>query len=48
VIFDGDLGQIDRRGIDTHVYRLRSKIAALCGEPVIRTVRHFGYTLHEN
>jgi two-component system response regulator ArlR len=48
VIFDGDLGQIDRRGIDTHVYRIRSKIAALCGEPVIRTVRHFGYTLHED
>ena len=48
VIFDGGLGQIDRRGIDTHVYRLRSKIAALCEKPVIKTVRHFGYTLHED
>jgi DNA-binding response OmpR family regulator len=48
VIYDNDLGSIDRRGIDTHVYNLRKKIAALSDADVIKTVRQFGYTLHEH
>lgn len=48
VLYDNDLGDTDRRGIDTHVYNLRKKIAALTDADVIKTVRHFGYTLHEH
>lgn len=48
VIYDNDLGNIDRRGIDTHVYNLRKKIAAFSNADVIKTVRQFGYTLHEH
>jgi DNA-binding response OmpR family regulator len=48
VIYDNDLGSIDRRGIDTHICQLRKKIAALSDVETIRTVRQFGYTLHEH
>lgn len=46
-IFDYDLGEIDARGIDTHIYNLRKKIASVTEKSVIATERGSGYKIHE-
>lgn len=46
-IYDNGMGAIDARGIDTHIYNLRKKIASITCQPVIQTQRSLGYTLHE-
>lgn len=47
IIYDSDAGEIDARGIDTHIYNLRKKIAALTTMPIIRTERSMGYKIYE-
>lgn len=46
-IYDNGMGSIDARGIDTHIYNLRKKIALITSQPIIQTQRSLGYTLHE-
>lgn len=46
-IYDNDMGEIDARGIDTHIYNLRKKIASITSQPIIHTERSLGYTIHE-
>jgi two-component system phosphate regulon response regulator PhoB len=36
-------GDIDIRGVDVHVARLRKRLTAAIGKDVIRTVRSAGY-----
>ena len=48
ILYNNDLGNIDRDGIGTHIYTLRKKIAQFTDEEIIKTVRSIGYTLYEN
>lgn len=46
-VYDHGFGEIDARGIDTHIYNLRKKIALRTDDKIIRTERSLGYTLYE-
>jgi len=47
ILYNNDIGSIDKKGIGTHIYQLRKKIAEYCDEEIIKTVRNVGYTLYE-
>jgi len=47
VLYNNDVGAIDKKGIGTHIYQLRKKIAQYSDEDIIKTVRNVGYTLYE-
>ena len=47
-LYDTYYYEIDNRGIDTHIYQIRKKVAQFCDESVIKTVRNMGYTIDEN
>lgn len=47
-LYDTYYYDIDARGIDTHIYQIRKKIAQMSDTPVIKTVRNMGYTIYEN
>jgi len=47
-LYDSYYYEIDTRGIDTHIYQIRKKVAFLSDAPMIKTVRNMGYTIHEN
>lgn len=46
-IYDSDMGEIDARGIDTHIYNLRKKIASVTQEQIVVTQRGIGYKINE-
>ena len=48
ILYDEDVGSIDRDGIGTHIYQLRKKMTQLSEEEIIKTVRGIGYTLYED
>jgi DNA-binding response OmpR family regulator len=47
ILYNEDIGNIDKEGIGTHIYQLRKKIALLSEDNIIKTIRNVGYTLHE-
>lgn len=47
ILYNENIGNIDKKGIGTHIYKIRKKIALLCDDDVIKTVRNMGYTLYE-
>ena len=47
ILYNEDIGNIDKKGIGTHIYQLRKKIALYSDEEIIKTVRNVGYTLYE-
>jgi DNA-binding response OmpR family regulator len=47
ILYNEDIGTIDKEGIGTHIYQVRKKIALLSDDDVIKTIRSVGYTLHE-
>lgn len=47
ILYNEDIGNIDREGIATHIYQVRKKIASFCDDEIIKTIRSIGYTLHE-
>ena len=47
ILYNEDIGNIDKNGIGTHVYQIRKKISLLSNESIIKTVRSIGYTLYE-
>jgi len=47
ILYNNEIGNIDKKGIGTHIYQLRKKIAEHTEEEIIKTVRNMGYTLHE-
>jgi len=47
ILYNEDIGNIDKEGIGTHVYQIRKKISSLSNESIIKTVRSVGYTLYE-
>lgn len=48
ILYNEDLGNIDRDGIRTHIYTLRKKISNLTKTEIVKTVRGTGFTLYEN
>lgn len=47
-IYDNCNGQIDDRGIDSHIYHIRKKIKVLEEKELIKTVRGMGYIINED
>ena len=47
ILYNEDIGNIDKEGIGTHIYQLRKKIARLSKDNIIKTIRNVGYTLYE-
>lgn len=48
ILYNEDIGSIDRDGIGTHIYQLRKKIALYIETAMIKTARGLGYTLYED
>lgn len=48
ILYNEDLGNIDRDGVRTHIYTLRKKISAYTDIEIVKTVRGTGFTLYEN
>ncbi|MBN2815557.1 MAG: response regulator transcription factor [Campylobacterales bacterium] len=48
ILYNEDLGNIDREGIRTHIYTLRKKISHFTTEEIIQTVRGVGFTLYKD
>ncbi len=48
ILYNEDIGNIDRDGIGTHIYQLRKKMAKLTENEMIKTLRGIGYTLYED
>ncbi len=47
ILYNEDIGNIDKEGIGQHIYQVRKKIALLSEDNIIKTIRNVGYTLHE-
>lgn len=48
LLYDNDIGDIDKEGIRTHIYTLRKKISQYSDGEIVKTVRNIGFTLYEN
>lgn len=48
ILYNENLGNIDRDGIRTHIYTLRKKISNFTQTEIVKTVRGTGFTLYEN
>ena len=48
LIYDNYLGEIDERGIDSHIYHIRKKIKQFEAKEIIKTVRGMGYKIDGN
>ena len=48
ILYNEDIGNIDKDGIGTHIYQLRKKITLFTEQDLIKTVRGIGYTLYED
>jgi DNA-binding response OmpR family regulator len=48
IIYDNDLGEIDNRGIDSHIYHIRKKAKTFNSKEIIKTVRGMGYRIYED
>jgi len=47
ILYNEDIGNIDKEGIGSHIYQIRKKIAVQSKDEIIKTVRNVGYTLYE-
>jgi len=47
ILYNENIGNIDKEGIGTHIYHLRKKIALISKDNMIKTIRNVGYTLYE-
>lgn len=47
-IYENNLGEIDERGIDSHIYHIRKKIKIYEEKEIIKTVRGMGYKIDAN
>jgi len=47
ILYNENIGNIDKEGIGTHIYQLRKKIALISEDNMIKTIRNVGYTLYE-
>jgi len=48
LIYENNLGRIDSRGIDSHIYHIRKKIRQFDNNSYIKTVHGEGYIIHEH
>lgn len=47
ILYNDNIGAIDKQGIGTHIYQIRKKMALLGENEMIKTIRSLGYTLYE-
>jgi len=47
ILYNDNIGTIDKNGIGTHIYQIRKKMALLGEDDMIKTIRSLGYTIHE-
>ncbi len=47
ILYNEDIGNIDKEGIGTHIYQIRKKIAVQSKDDIIKTIRNVGYTIYE-
>ncbi len=47
ILYNDNIGNIDKEGIGTHIYQIRKKMATLGYHKIIKTIRSIGYTLYE-
>ena len=47
ILYNEDIGNIDKEGIGTHIYQIRKKMALHSDCNAIKTIRSLGYTLNE-
>jgi len=48
IIYNNNLGEIDNRGIDSHIYHIRKKAKTFESKEIIKTVRGMGYRINED
>ena len=48
LIYNNDLGTIDERGIDSHIYHIRKKAKNFDNKELVLTVRGMGYKINED
>lgn len=48
IIYDNNLGEIDSRGIDSHIYHIRKKTKIFNSKEITKTVRGMGYKIYED
>ena len=48
LIYDNYFGEIDEKGINSHIYNIREKIKKVYNKDIIKTVRGMGYRINEN
>lgn len=48
IIYDNYLGEIDNRGIDSHIYHIRKKTKIFDEKDIVKTVRGMGYRIYED
>lgn len=48
IIYDNGYGDIDIRGIDSHIAHIRKKLSIYSDKEIIQTIRGAGYKLHED
>jgi len=48
IIYNNNLGEIDNRGIDSHIYHIRKKAEIFNSKEIIKTVRGMGYKIYED
>lgn len=47
ILYNEDIGNIDKGGIPVHIYKIRKKIALWTTRTIVKTIRSVGYTLDE-
>ena len=47
ILYNEDIGNIDKEGIGTHIYQIRKKLTQMSDIEIIKTIRNVGYTLYE-
>jgi len=48
LIYDNYFGEIDEKGINSHIYNIREKIKKLYNKDIIKTIRGMGYRINED
>ncbi len=48
IIFDNYFGEIDEKGINSHIYNIREKVKTVYDKDIIKTVRGMGYKIYED
>ena len=48
IIYDNYFGEIDEKGINSHIYHIREKVKTYYDKDIIKTIRGMGYKIYED